>query len=90
MKRNVHPAVVWGSLGVVVAIVIAVGYFVIAGPGFRENKVGSEKDIQRVKSGDTFYKPPANAPVPGKNKPGVGSPSTTPGGGMYNLTPPPR
>lgn len=82
MKKEISPAMMGVILVVVLAVVIAVGYRVIAGPGYNKQTDGSDKAIENVKKGGTFYQPPADAPVP--KAPGGG------GGGMYNLNPPPK
>jgi hypothetical protein len=88
VKKEISPAVVGVVLVVVVVLVIGIGYKVLAGPGGKMDTTGSEKDIERVKKGEAFYQPPANAPVPkaGGDAAGGGSGQSTLGG--YNLHPP--
>ena len=80
MKKEVSPAVMWGVLIAVGLVVVVMGYKMLV-PSTKVETKGSESDIARVKAGEPFYQPPANAPVPR---------ATNGGGGGYNLTPPPR
>jgi uncharacterized membrane protein YfcA len=73
-------------MGVVLIVVIIIGYRTLAVPHKVETK-GSEADMARVKSGEPMYTPPAGV------VPGAPTGSASGGGGMsggYNLKPPPN
>ncbi len=88
MKKEISPAVVGVVLVVVAVLVIGFGYKMLAGPGGKLDTTGSEKDIERVKKGETFYQPPSNAPVPKGPNAGANSGSGQSTLGGYNLHPP--
>jgi hypothetical protein len=84
VKKEVSPKVVGIILGVVLVVVIIIGYRTLATPHKTET-TGSEPYMEKVKRGEPLYTPPPNV-VPGSR---TGGP---PGGGMpgYNFTPPTR
>lgn len=65
MKKELPPAVVWGVIAVIVIAVIGIGYKVLGPTKTEFDKGGSEQMMQKVKSGQPMYTPPAGAPVPG-------------------------
>lgn len=65
VKRELPPGIVWAIIGVVVVVVVLIGYRVLGPRGSKADTTGSEETIKRVKETGVFYQPPAGAPVPG-------------------------
>lgn len=85
MKKELNPGIVAAVLVVIVGIVVYFGYMKI-NPPYREDKVGSEKLMEKVKGGEPMYSPPSELGLSTGKAGAQGGAS----GGMYNMTPPPR
>lgn len=87
VKKEVSPMVVGIIMGVVLIVVIIIGFRTFGGSSKLET-TGSEETMERVKSGQPMYTPPAGVPGVTTQQPG----NTGGGGGVggYNLNPPPN
>jgi hypothetical protein len=55
VKKELNPAVVWAILGVAALAVIIIGYRMLAPKPFVADTTGSEKLMEKVKSGEKMY-----------------------------------
>ena len=78
MKNQLSPAMVAVILGVVLVVVVVIGYKMLASGGFKADKTGSEQSVKKAQEQGYFYKPPAGAPIPGMG--GAGNPTGPPTG----------
>jgi len=88
MKKEVSPAVVWAIIGVVLVVVIIVGFKMLRTPSNFDTK-GSEEAMKKVQAGQPLYTPPGGMPSPGVGFTPPGSTRPTGGGpsAMMNIPP---
>lgn len=82
MKQQIHPAIVWVGLGVVLVVVIAIGFKVLNSQYTKDTK-GSDQTMEKFKKEGSFYNPPipGGAPGAGNSNGGnsAGGPASAPG-----------
>jgi hypothetical protein len=64
MKKSIDPAVATIAIVIVAAIAIGLVFMKAKGPGYKEEKGGSEAAMQEVQKTGRLYNPPADAPIP--------------------------
>ena len=94
MKQQVSPGVMALVLGIVVVVVVIIGFRMLGSKSYQADKAGGQKEMDTFKQTGQFYKPPEGI-VPGSRSggPPMGLPTGPPGGGGgtgYNLNPPNR
>lgn len=91
MKQEVNPVVMWVTLGVILCVVVVIGFRVL-NPSHAKQTTGSEDAMKKVQETGRFYTPPIAVPGGGNSGGFAGSAGAqgkAPGSmGGYNFTPP--
>ena len=79
MKQQIHPAIVWVGLSVVLVVVIAIGFKVLNASYVKDTK-GSDQTMEKYKKEGSFYNPPIPGGAPTKGGNSAGAPGMAPTG----------
>ncbi len=69
MKKELNPVVVYVIIGVVVVVVLGLGYTMFGPKPVNYEKAGSEQMMQKVQSGGKMYEPPGKIETGADGKP---------------------
>jgi hypothetical protein len=81
MRKEVSPAVFWVLIGTAAIFIVVIGFRMLSPGPATMDKTGSDQTMKQFQTTGEFYKPPANAPVPGGTSP-------SPSGAAGYLAPP--